>query len=111
MEVCGQLHTLGILSMGKDTCWIEGWMGIRASLNKAVKRSKPFPCPCWELNPGHSACSLVTVNCHQPRRLPASPSILSDLTGSLWLPEMVTSKWRPVVYLGVYIQNTRFCQL
>jgi hypothetical protein len=35
-------------------------MTSRASLEAVVKRKKIF-LPCWELNPGHSAHSLVTV--------------------------------------------------
>jgi hypothetical protein len=33
--------------------WIEGWMGLRASLVVVAKRKKFLPCTCWELNPCH----------------------------------------------------------
>jgi hypothetical protein len=42
-----------------ETHCIEGWVGPRARLGMVVKRK--IPGPCRELNPGHPACSLVTI--------------------------------------------------
>jgi len=33
------------------TCWIEGWVGLRDSLDAVAKRKSA--CPCQESNPGY----------------------------------------------------------
>jgi hypothetical protein len=39
--------------------WVGGWVSPRASL-EAMTKSKIL-CPYWEWNPGHPACSLVSI--------------------------------------------------
>jgi hypothetical protein len=41
------------------THWTEGWVGPRGNLGTVVKRINPHP--CWESNPGHTACSLDII--------------------------------------------------
>jgi hypothetical protein len=58
MEVSDQLHalpTLPLVPIAQEVRWAQEqawtqWQG-----------EKSLPCPCWELNPGHPACSLVTI--------------------------------------------------
>jgi len=63
MEVSGQLHAPDTLSPAKvpGTHWIGCWVGLRTGLDAVAKRKKSHHCPYWELNPGHSACSLVSI--------------------------------------------------
>jgi hypothetical protein len=61
MEVGGQLHTPAILPWEKSPWYplIGGQVGPRAGLH-TVARKKNL-CPSQELNTGHSAHSLVTI--------------------------------------------------
>jgi hypothetical protein len=50
MDVSGHLHWTG-----------HRRVGLRAGLDAVAKRKKSHQCPCWELNPGRPARSLVSV--------------------------------------------------
>jgi hypothetical protein len=51
MEVSGHPHDPAALPAGRvlGTHWIGGWVGLRAGLDKMVKRK--IPSPCRDSNP------------------------------------------------------------
>jgi hypothetical protein len=53
-----------------DTHWIGGWMGPTAGLDEVLKRKNS--CSQWEMNPGCSAHSLVTILTELPWLWPAT---------------------------------------
>jgi hypothetical protein len=58
---------------GPGIHWTRGWVGLRASLDAVVReKKKTLHCPCWESNPSHIACSLVTILTEQPQLLRCS---------------------------------------
>jgi len=52
MEVSGWLQALATLLLGK-----EPWVSPRVGTDMVAKRKDP----CWEWNPRHPACSLVSI--------------------------------------------------
>jgi len=58
MEVSGYLHATTALTLG-ERAWIQGWMGLRASLD--VLEGRNISCPYQELNPDCRTCKLVTI--------------------------------------------------
>jgi len=57
MEMSGQLHALATLPQDKSTWYLlcRGQGGLHG------EEKTYHHCLCWELNPSHRACSLVSV--------------------------------------------------
>jgi hypothetical protein len=85
-----QLHTLLIpaLDRGKwSDSWSgcltpeerspRGWVGSTASMDTVAQRKSLYL--CWESNPSHSACSLVTIPTELPH-LPLQITIFLNLS-------------------------------
>jgi len=60
MKVSNRFHAPVTLPLGKSPQYPVKRIvvGPRAGLDMMMRKNS---CPCWELNPGHPACSLVTI--------------------------------------------------
>jgi hypothetical protein len=70
MEVSGQLHAPAALSPGKEPRHPFDWRldGRQSRFGHGgEEKKKSFHCPRWELNPGRSARTLISILTELPR--------------------------------------------